>query len=343
VAFDNDGTVVSYRWTQQNGNTVALDNVNSETLVLSNLALGTYEFSVEVTDDDGAISTDEITVTVAEEGANYPPVVIAGSKKVISLTEGTTVVLNGSASDADGSIVSLAWSQENGPFPATLSGVSSATLNIQDLSIGTYTFRLTATDNENAVAFDETTVEVKQELDPPTVFAGNDTTLVLPNNLITLAGVATSVDDHISEYAWTQTGGSTVKMEGEYPEVVVGQLFPGIYEFTLRVADSRGVEATDDITVTVLDSESNAIGAALVFTPNGDPANEVWTIKNINMIQGCPITIFNALGMKVFESDEYLNDWNGTNNGQQLKEGDYYFVFKCSDKKTYSGAFRLVR
>ncbi len=62
------------------------------------------------------------------------------------------------------------------------------------------------------------------------------------------------------------------------------------------------------------------------------------------MIQSCPCAIYNSLGKKVYEADQYNNDWNGTTvNGQPAKEGDYYFVFDCGGKKTYSGAFRIIR
>jgi gliding motility-associated-like protein len=96
--------------------------------------------------------------------------------------------------------------------------------------------------------------------------------------------------------------------------------------------------------VTVVEGKSNPIGASIAFTPNGDLVNDTWTIKNTNMIEGCPVAIFNNLGKKVYESDEYTNNWDGNNtSGQKAFDGDYYFVFRCTDKKTYSGAFRLIR
>jgi len=63
------------------------------------------------------------------------------------------------------------------------------------------------------------------------------------------------------------------------------------------------------------------------------------------MIDGCPLRIFNNLGKTVYTTDQYQNDWNGSTSstGQNTKDGDYYFVFECGSKKTYSGAFRLMR
>ena len=130
---------------------------------------------------------------------------------------------------------------------------------------------------------------------------------------------------------------------GEYPAVSLTDLLTGVYTLRLTVSDILGGTASDDIVITVKEGKGNPIGAAVLFSPNnGDNLNDTWTVKNTTMIAGCPVSIFNNLGKKVYEAQDYLNDWNGTSNGQQLKEGDYYFVFECN-RKTYTGAFRLLR
>src|SRR5690606_33266969 len=131
-----------------------------ENLALSDLVEGTYIFRVLVTDNAGATASDEVSVVVAPAGVNNPPVVLAGTAKVIALPVNSTVLL-GSASDSDGSIASLVWTQQSGPSTATLSGANTTTLTASNLDVGLYTFRLTATDNEGAPAFSQTTVEVR--------------------------------------------------------------------------------------------------------------------------------------------------------------------------------------
>jgi gliding motility-associated-like protein len=334
--------VTTYLWTKTSGPAAVLGAEGTSELQLSALVLGTYTFRIEVIDDMGASSSDDVTVTVAPPGTNSPPLVLAGGAKTIVLPT-TSVVLSGSASDNDGSVTAVEWTQTDGPNTSTLTDVNSVTLTAANLVAGHYTFRLTATDNESATAFSETTVDVKSAADVPIVFAGNDTILYLPDNAMELFGTATSSEGFITTYTWTQTEGDPVTMTGDYPEVFLTGMLPGAYRFVLTVLDDKANTASDDVLIEVVEGKSNPIGAAIVFTPNGDLMNDVWVVRNTNMIQGCPIAIFNSLGKKVYAASEYQNDWNGSAEGQIAREGDYYFVFECGNNKTYSGALRLVR
>ncbi|MBZ4394127.1 discoidin domain-containing protein [Myxococcus sp. MISCRS1] len=89
---------------------------------------------------------------------NIPPVANAGPDQAITLPT-NSVTFSGGATDADGTVVSLAWTQVSGPT-ATLSGVSTATLSVTGLTVGTAVFRLTATDNDGATGTDEVSVTV---------------------------------------------------------------------------------------------------------------------------------------------------------------------------------------
>jgi gliding motility-associated-like protein len=342
VASDPDGSIAAYLWTKQSGPLVALGGTDTETLSLSGLILGMYTFRIEVTDNLGSTTSADVMLTVLPAGSNQPPVVDAGVPVTISLPL-NAVVINGSVSDTDGSIASLVWTQQGGPTIAALSGINSTTLNVQNLSAGIYTLRVTAIDNEGATAFSETTIDVIANHVGPVVRARNDTTLLLPNNFIALTGSATATDGFITNEAWTQIDGPPAELNGTFPVISVVDMVPGVYTFLLTATDNAGLTSTDEIVVTVKEGKSNPIGASIVFSPNGDAINDVWTVKNEGMIQGCPFVIYNNLGKKVFETDQYHNDWNGTVNGQPVKEGDYYFVFNCGSRKIYSGAFRIFR
>ncbi len=77
---------------------------------------------------------------------NIHPVANAGLDRVLVLPE-NSVTLLGSGSDADGEIVSYAWTQHSGPSAATLSGVNSPTLTATHLECGQYEFVLLVTDD----------------------------------------------------------------------------------------------------------------------------------------------------------------------------------------------------
>ncbi|HEY9049613.1 MAG TPA: tandem-95 repeat protein [Ohtaekwangia sp.] len=344
TASDPDGTINSYSWTQVSGPAISPPSGTATPIItISNPPEGTYVFKIDVTDSGGASASDEVTVVIAPPGANKPPVVTTGTTLVIFQPANSTII-NGSAFDLDGAITSLDWTQESGPSTATLSGANSTTLSAGSLVLGSYTFRLTAIDNENAEAFSEIVVEVRAENLPPTVFAGNDTILVLPNNFIAVEGTGSDPDGVITLFTWEQIEGDPANVNlDNTPILAVSDLVEGIYTFRLTVTDNGGATAFDEVTITVQEDPVNPIGAAKLFSPNGDQTNDIWIVKNITMIDSCPIKIFNRLGKKVFEADVYENNWDATLNGRPLEEGDYYYVIQCNNHKKYSGAIRLIR
>jgi gliding motility-associated-like protein len=251
--------------------------------------------------------------------------------------------LNGSASDPGGSIASLLWTQDSGPTSATLINPTTTTLTVDNLAIGTYVFRLSATDNEGTSASSTASVLVTDFNLPPVAVAPSDTTILLPDNVVQLTGSVSDPDGTVVDVAWTQVGGEPAELAGEIPTLSAVNLTPGVYTFRLTATDNLGVEAFDDFVVTVA-MGSDPLGASKVFTPNGDAVNNFWIVKNLSLVQNCPVTIFNRLGNVVYSATDYQNDWDGTSlKGQPLQEGDYYFVFKCGGQESFTGALRIIR
>lgn len=60
--FDADGTIASIVWSQTQGNALTLKYINSPYLKISNLLAGTFEFQLLVTDNQGAQSSDRISI-----------------------------------------------------------------------------------------------------------------------------------------------------------------------------------------------------------------------------------------------------------------------------------------
>ena len=93
--------------------------------------------------------------------APVAPVVSAGADKSITLPT-SSASLAGTASDSDGSLASVAWSQVSGPAQGVFSAASSLSTSVSGLSVaGTYTFRLKAIDLQGLSATDDVVVTVK--------------------------------------------------------------------------------------------------------------------------------------------------------------------------------------
>ena len=71
-ATDSDGDISSYQWIKKSGPSASLKNTDSKELTASNLAEGTYIFSVTVKDNKGASASDDVRVTVGKSGSPPP-------------------------------------------------------------------------------------------------------------------------------------------------------------------------------------------------------------------------------------------------------------------------------
>jgi hypothetical protein len=128
------GTGFSYRWFK--------DNVVITGATSSSYTTGTAgAYKVEAT-QNGCINTSA-TLTLTK---NIAPLITVSQNQSLTYQAGMTVTLSGSASDADGSITSYLWSKVSGPS-VTMSGTTTNTLVLSNLTIGTYSFQLRATDN----------------------------------------------------------------------------------------------------------------------------------------------------------------------------------------------------
>ena len=260
---DTDDGIASYQWTQTGGTSVTLSSAAAVSPTFTAPDAGTggtsLTFQLTVMDNGGLQSTDSCIVNVALN--NSPPVANAGSDQTVS--EGTTVTLNGSNSDdADGEIASYQWTQTGGTS-VTLSGATaeSPTFTAPDVGTGgtSLTFQLTVTDNGGLQSTDTCIVNVTWDNEPPVANAGPDQT-VNEGTTVTLNGSNSSdTDDGIASYTWTQTDGATVTLsdpaavQPTFVTIPVG-LEGTTLTFQLTVKDSGGLESNDTVSIKIDDN-----------------------------------------------------------------------------------------
>jgi gliding motility-associated-like protein len=249
---DADGSIASYAWSQISGpNTATLTNATSSSVTTDNLIAGTYVFSMLVTDDKGATAFDNVSVVVNALIENVLAIVNAGGDQVVTLPLNSAII-TGKASDTDGTIVSLLWEKVSGAS-ATLVGATTRTLTVNDLVAGSYVFRLTATDDDNASSTDDVSVTVMpaQVNQAPVANAGADVGVTLPATTITLIGSGTDTDGSIASYNWMQSSGPNATVVSNGASLSLTQLLEGVYTFTLTVTDNKGSTGSDEVTLTV--------------------------------------------------------------------------------------------
>lgn len=247
---DTDGTIASYAWTQVSGAASTITSPSSASTTITGLAAGVYQYKLTVTDNLGAIGSDNIIITV--NPANIAPTANAGTDKAVTLPT-SSVTLTGSGTDVDGTITGYLWTRISGPNTPTIVTPTTASTSITGLIAGTYVFRLTVTDNQALTGFDEATVIVSASPNiAPTANAGVDQTIQLPTSSVNLVGSGNDPDGTIASYAWTQVSGAaaTITSPTTASTSVTG-LTAGVYQFTLTVTDNGGLLGSDNIIITV--------------------------------------------------------------------------------------------
>lgn len=164
---DTDGTIASYVWAQIRGPAVTLANANTQSASFTAPQVTTatqLEFRLTVQDNGGATGSDTAIVTVNDSApaTNNPPTANAGPDQTAA--ERSTVALNGTASDTDGTITAVQWSQL-APASPTVAINNATTLNASfvapEVSANTvFTFQLQVTDNAGASTADSADVTI---------------------------------------------------------------------------------------------------------------------------------------------------------------------------------------
>jgi hypothetical protein len=160
LATDADGKIASYAWSKLSGGAATISSPSASSTSVTGLSQGTYVFRVSVKDDKGAEASDDVQITVnGSSTVNKAPVVNAGADQTLTLPS-NSLTLSAQASDSDGSIVKYSWEKTAGGA-ATVASPSAASTKISGLIEGSYTFKVSVTDNSGAVASDDVVVVVK--------------------------------------------------------------------------------------------------------------------------------------------------------------------------------------
>ncbi|MDM7855569.1 PKD domain-containing protein [Cellulomonas alba] len=229
ASTDSDGTIASYTWNFGDGTTgtgAVVDHAYAKA--------GTYTASLTVTDNDGdSASASTQVVAVAP---NQAPVASFTAKT----TDLTAAVDGSGSSDPDGKVASYAWDFGDGS-----TGTGAAATHAY-AKAGTYTVKLTVTDDRGATASTTNTVTaVAPNQAPVSSFTASTKDLTA-----TLDGTGSSdPDGKVASYAWSFGDGST----GTGSTATHTYAKAGTYTVTLAVTDDRGATTSSSKTVTAVE------------------------------------------------------------------------------------------
>jgi hypothetical protein len=257
---DPDGNIMSFSWSQTSGPSAIVREPASPATFVELQALGTYVFTLKVTDDKGASAQDTVTITV-NALPNTAPIANAGPDQTVTLTfnRPTSTVLDGStSSDPDGQLVAFSWIQVSGPA-ATIQTPNAVATTVIVPALGEYEFSLKVTDDKGLSAQDTVKVTVVgRQNQPPTANAGQDQSILIPSPNSpgrTILDGSASADPEGGPlgFVWSQEAGPSTAIIStpNQARTDVAGLMPGDYSFGLKVTDNAGNSSTDTVRVSV--------------------------------------------------------------------------------------------
>ncbi|MDP7264767.1 MAG: PKD domain-containing protein, partial [Candidatus Thermoplasmatota archaeon] len=208
---------------------------------------GNYTLTLTVTDIGGAKDTDSIYVNVLDI---TPPTVIMTPSSNLTVDFGTSLYLDGSASfdPEDGQVINFTWSVE-GPssYDDTVFGEN---VSYTFTELGLFTVVLNVSDASGNAGQGSFTVTVNDPL-PPLADTGPDIT-INQHESVRFNGSESSDNVRITKYNWSFVYDDTlINLTGLAPGFTFD--IADIYTVTLKVTDTYGNWARDNMTVTVVD------------------------------------------------------------------------------------------
>lgn len=88
-------------------------------------------------------------------------------------------------------------------------------------------------------------------------------------------------------------------------------------------ATINGCSASDEATITVA---PYCVKPMEAFTPNGDGINDQWLVTTGNCLRQAKVEVFNRYGARVYQNNDYKNNWSGQFDGKPLPDGTYYYL-----------------
>ena len=240
-------------------------------------AAGTYTVTICVTDDDDGVGCDTTSVGVVP--APVPPVAVISGP--VTVVEGSSIVLSGTgSSDADGTIVSYAWTASAG---ATLNDASAVSPSLTGIDDATVTVTLTVTDDDGLTNSSSTTVTVTNTA--PVVNAGP--------NLGGSTGVAVPMSVSFTDAGTIDTHSATINWGDGSPLLNAGAVSSpfgrshtysaaGNYTVTVCTTDDDGGQGCDTVVVaisSVVLPRLTISDALLVAEPNSGAVTKTMTVK----------------------------------------------------------------
>jgi len=265
------------------------------------------DYSVEVTTDQGCVSSDSISVIIADFTVDLG--------EDVSICDGESFEIIPMIDGIDPSEATYLWN--NGATSFSIVVTTSGNYSVEVTYLG-------------CTEEDDINVNFRNL---PVVDLG-DNIIKCSQDVITLNATPSAETSDNVTYTWFRDGGVIAGAT----EASIDVTEAGIY--AVEVNDD-GCLGGDDILISFYANENCVITQGI--SPNGDGMNDCFDLEFLNDQSGpLELVILNRHGRVVFEQSNYVDQWCGqTNDGDILPVGNYFYVIKLQDEEPRTGYIYL--
>ncbi len=281
---------------------------------LANLLSGTYTLTI----------TDQHNCMVKDSAAVLPnQFVLANAGKDSTFCEAGSYLLN-----AQNSISGIGFKWFQLPANTNIGTTVSVSVNPPN---GVTTYYVVVDNGSGCV--DTDTIQLTSNL-LPVANAGPDKNVYI-NKSIVIGGTPTTSTIGAS-IAWTPSTWLDNPLLNNPLSTPTATI-----TYTVKVTSSEGCISVDSMVVKLLPTIDIPSG----ITPNGDGANDVWTLSGIEVFPDCVVELYNRWGELIFQSPGYNVKWDGTYKGELLPVGTYYYIIDLHEPSipVFTGPITIMR
>jgi subtilisin-like proprotein convertase family protein len=239
------GGITGYEWDLGKGAGFSAPSLSATLPPETYPTHGVYTIRVRVSDANGVIgiASKQLIVSQVPSASITPP---ASDPK-----EGTSIVLNGSGSDPEGTVVTYAWDTDNDGQYDDATGASPS-IFFPLGSSGPHTIGLRVTDGEGATNTAQTVVNVLPTTPPVASITATPNPVMAGDPVVFDASGSSDPDGTVVSYEWDLDGnGSFETLGGASP--LAGRAYPNptVLSIGVRVTDNDGRTAVARVPLTI--------------------------------------------------------------------------------------------
>jgi len=318
------GGKTPYNWSIASGSIPAGLTQNSATgaIIGTPTATGTSTFTVQVTDANGSVATQSLTITISA------PLSITTT----SASWGTVGASYNVTMAATGGLPPYTWSISSGSLPAGLSlNASSGTIAGTPTTVGSSTFTVQVTDSNSVSATKSLTITIYAPLSITTTSLPGGITGTYYNQPLAATGGKTS-------YNWSIASGNLpagLSINANTGSIMGTPTATGTSTFTVQVTDANSTVATQSLTITIF--------APLSIATTSAPWGTVGTSYNVTMVATGGLTPYTwSISSGSLPAGLSLNASTGTITGTPTTVGSSTFTVQVKDSNSVTATKSLT-